>query len=89
MRAEREIICDFAGQIAETWFFRKRPRFGMDSDNQSAVDMACRLCGSKQTAEAYMKYCFLASQDLVRANFKAVQAVAVALSERKTSAIKT
>jgi hypothetical protein len=80
--AECYIISCFAGQIAEEKFLGRRPRYGMRADNQSAVEMAFRLHGSQETSEAYLRYCFSASRDLVNANWKGIEAVANALIER-------
>ena len=85
LRVEREIIADFAGQLSEGKFRGRRPRFGMHSDNQAAVDLAFRFIrGSRDTVEAYLRYCFLSARDLVDANWRAVEVVAKALSERET-----
>ena len=40
LHGERLIVTNFAGQIAEAKFRRRRPRYGMHGDNQSDVDMA-------------------------------------------------
>jgi hypothetical protein len=40
-------------------FQDRRPRSGMEGDNQTAVDMAFRLGSSVETTEAYLRYCFL------------------------------
>jgi hypothetical protein len=65
LRAQRHIITSFAGQHAEAKFRGRPPRFGMESDNQNAVDMALRLCGSQETTQAYLRYCGLVGRDLV------------------------
>src|SRR5687768_10085396 len=53
MRGERHIIVSLAGQIAEAKYRGRRPSWGMDGDNQIAVDMASRFCGSEHTAHAF------------------------------------
>ena len=75
---------DFAGQIAEAKFLGRRPRYGMHCDNQNAVDMAFRFCGSQETREAYLKYCFLVSRDLVNLRWSDIKLLAAALLERQT-----
>jgi ATP-dependent Zn protease len=84
LHAERHIITAFAGQIAEAKFLGRRVRYGMKRDNEGAVDLGIRMCGSSEVREAYLRYCFLASRNLVDANWKAIEAVAEALLERRT-----
>jgi hypothetical protein len=84
LRLEHHIIVSFAGQLAEAKFRGRRPRWGMDGDNQQAVEMAYRVCGSRETAEAYLHYCLLASRDLVNVRWREIQALAAALLERNT-----
>ena len=61
-----------------------RPRYGMQSDNRNAVDLALYVCGSQETTDAYLHFCFLASRDLVNVFWVAIEAVAAALLERTT-----
>lgn len=56
----------------------------MHSDNQGVVELAVPLFGSQETTQAYLKYCFWASRDLVKANWRAIEAVAAVLLERGT-----
>jgi hypothetical protein len=84
LRLERHIITSFAGQIAETKFRGRRPRFGMHSDNQIAVDMAFRLGGSRETLEAYLKYCWCRSHDVVNGCWRQIEAMAAALLQKQT-----
>jgi ATP-dependent Zn protease len=84
MRIQRHILISFAGQIAEAEFLGRKPRYGMEHDNQSAVDMASFVTGSVETTEAYLKYCFAASNELIKVNWQNVTAVASALLERET-----
>jgi hypothetical protein len=63
----------------------RHPRWGMHGDDQKAVDMALHLCGgSVKTAEAYLKYCWCMSEELVDLHWGEIQALAAALLERKT-----
>jgi hypothetical protein len=84
LRGERHIMAGFAGQIAEGKYRGRRPRYGMDSDNDSAVNMAMYFCGTTDTTEAFMHFCFLSSRDLTIKSWWAVKAVAKALLERMT-----
>jgi ATP-dependent Zn protease len=84
LRAQRHIITSFAGQLAEAKLRGRPPRFGMESDNQNAVDMAFRFCGSRETTEAYLRYCWLMARDLVNERWPQIEALAAALMERET-----
>jgi hypothetical protein len=84
MLAERHIIVDFAGQIAETRFLGSNPRFGMHEDNYHAVDLALYFCGSRKTWEAYLDYCFEASRDIVNSQLRVIEATATVLLVRQT-----
>jgi hypothetical protein len=85
LRGERHIIVGFAGQLAEAKFRGKHPRYGIESDNSSAVDMAFHLCnGSAKIAEAYLRYCWCVAESDVAMRWREIQAVAAALLERKT-----
>jgi len=79
--AQGRIIELFAGQIAEAKFRGRKPRWGLQSDNQQAVDLAMYLCGSQETMQAYLNFCFLASRDLVNGFWSQIQAVAWGLME--------
>lgn len=84
LRAERHIVMDFAEQLAEARFRERRPRYGMGADNQSALDMAFRLGGSAETVEAYLRYCWCRSNDLVIMRWREIVAVAAALVAHRT-----
>src|SRR5579862_2797006 len=43
---ERSIMGYFAGQLAEAKYRGRKPRYGMHSDNQAAVEMGFRICGT-------------------------------------------
>ena len=81
---ESEIIASFAGQIAEAKFREQRPRYGFHSDNQSAVDLAFHVCGSNETVNAYLKYCWCASTDIVNWRWREIIALADALLKTPT-----
>jgi hypothetical protein len=81
---EQHIIVSFAGQLAEGKFRGKAPRYGMRSDDQKAVDLAIRVCGSEETTNAYLKYCWFASRDIVNVRWPEIQAVALALMKQET-----
>lgn len=82
---ERRIIVCFAGQIAEAKFLGRQPRYGMEQDNDQAIDFASSLLGGQQdTFDAYIRYCWLTTRDIVNLHWRDIEAVAVALVERKT-----
>jgi hypothetical protein len=86
MRAERDILTYLAGEIAQARFLRKRPRWGhgASSDNDTAVDMAFHLFESKETIEAYLKYCCQRAKDLVDCSWSEIERLAQALVEKRT-----
>jgi hypothetical protein len=84
IHAERHIIVDLAGQIAEEKFLGKRPRYGMQSDNQNAVGLAFRIGGSEETVDAYLKYCWCAARDCVNVRWKEIESVAAAVVDGET-----
>lgn len=84
LHAERHIVMGLAGQLAEKKFLSRRPRCGMEGDNQNAADLALCFCGSEETATAFLKYCFMVARDWVNADWAGIQAVAGALAERET-----
>jgi hypothetical protein len=85
LRLQDHMIISFAGQIAETLYRGRRPRFGYDSDNRSAVDMAFRAGGSEKTVNALLRYCWCASEDTVNFLWQMgqIQSLAKALLDRK------
>ena len=82
--AERHIIASFSGQLAEAKHAGRSPRYGMHSDNRFAVDMATFFCGSTETTEAYLRFCFFSSRDLVIRWWSLIEAVATELLKRET-----
>ena len=88
LHIEQDIIIGFAGQLAQAKFRGERPRYGMHGDNRQAVDMASYRGGSTKTTEAYLRYCWCASEDLVSMRWREIQAVADALLERQTISYK-
>ena len=82
--AENRIITDFAGQISEGRHLNKNPRYGMHSDNQNAVDLAYQMFNTRVTVEAYLRFCFSVSRDIVESNWNAIRNVASVLTNRIT-----
>jgi hypothetical protein len=82
LRAEAEIMSLFAGQIAEAKFRGRKPRFGMESDNQHAVEFG-RYFASGDTLEAFLHFLFLSSRDLVNRRWREIGWVAEELLSGK------
>ncbi len=83
-RAERHIVCSFAGQLAHAKFLGRRG-WGMEQDDREAVGYGLYLrCTSTEAREAYLHYCFLTARDLVKTQWRGIQAVARALLQRST-----
>jgi hypothetical protein len=86
MYAERHIITGYAGQIAHARLIGKAPRFGMPSDGaasdmEDVAELAALVHYPGETWRAYLRYCFLASRDLVTRDFPNIERVAAALIE--------
>jgi hypothetical protein len=79
-----EIAQGFAGQIAEWKYRGKRPRFGMQDDNQKAFDLALKLTGGGKTTGAFLEYCWCCAEDFVNSNWSKIQLVAAELAKGKT-----
>ena len=84
MNIERSIIIGFAGKCAYLKKARKRQSWGHWADDQKSVGLALELCGDPETAEAYLRYCFLAARRLTESYWPEIQAVAAALLRRGT-----
>lgn len=82
-RIKRKIIAGFAGQHAEAKFRGRNPRWGMDSDNQAAVDLAFYVC-SPVTVNAYLRDCWHTSRDVVSESWCDIQTVATSLLVSET-----
>jgi hypothetical protein len=81
---ERSIIVRIAGQLAEARFIGKRTRYGMRSDNKRTLGLAFYMGGSGKTTNAYLRYCWSASEDLVTMRWSEIKLVAAALLEKQT-----
>jgi hypothetical protein len=84
MYAEHLIVVGFAWQIAEAKFRGRHPRFGMHGDNRSAVNMAIWFQEPGKQLDAYLRYCWCVSENLVNFRWSEIEALAVALLERET-----
>jgi ATP-dependent Zn protease len=88
LHGERHIVGSLAGQISEAKFRRKQPRYGMESDNRQAVDIAFELCGSQQASQKFLDYCYAVSKDIVKGSWPDIKTVATALLARETLSYK-
>jgi hypothetical protein len=68
-----------AGQIAQSKAMKQTIRFGIWSDNSSAVDLAMYMCGSKRTTNAFLNYCWCSTQDMIDTFWNDIRAIAAAL----------
>jgi ATP-dependent Zn protease len=82
-RNECHIVVSLAGHIAESKFLGKHPRYGMESDDYHAIDMADYLDGSSKTRTAFLHYCWSQSDDLMVRFSRQVKAVAVSLLKHR------
>jgi hypothetical protein len=84
-KIEAHIRISFAGSIAQRKFKGRAPRRIASRDDASAVDMACRVCGSMKAAEHFVNWLY---EETVRMldqpfNWRFVEAVAAELLEHK------
>lgn len=86
LRIRNEIIQGFAGQIAEWKYRGKRPRSGMQDDNQKAFDLALKLTGVGKTTGAFLEYCWCCAEHFVNSNWSNIQLVAGELASGNTLA---
>lgn len=77
--AEKQIIADFAGKIAESRFVRRNVREGIWKDYKDAFNMACYFCSTPKTANTFLHFLFSMARDLIASRWWAVVAVANAL----------
>lgn len=83
--AERMIVCLLAGHIAERAACKKRRPRGSEADFRAALDLAVRLMGSIEQAEAYLHSLYARTRQLIelQCNWRAVEALANVLLDRK------
>jgi ATP-dependent Zn protease len=82
--AERRIVIAFAGQIAEARLAGSLPRDGMHADNADAVDFASSVLGDPEIVEAFLHYCWVRTESLVKLRWREIESVAAALLENET-----
>jgi ATP-dependent Zn protease len=84
MNVERYIVMCFAGELAEARFRSEHPKWGMESDDERALEMSLHICGNEEIARAFRHYCWCLSRALVAQHWREIEAMATALLERKT-----
>jgi hypothetical protein len=87
-KAEREVVIDMAGPIAERIACGRRQWRGTGSDLLSApraIELASQVCNSHDAARAYLKYLWLDTRDqlVVPAMWHAVQLLAAELVDHR------
>jgi hypothetical protein len=87
-KAEREVVIDMAGPIAEKIARGQRQWRGTGSDLLSApraIELASQVCESHDAARAYLKYLWLDTRDalLDPAHWSGVQVLAADLIDRR------
>lgn len=85
-KLEREIIISFGGHAAEEVLTGKRYRKAFRSDFESIAAMVLQVHDDVELRDAYFKYLYLKTRELLGRplNWMSVEAVAKALLERKT-----
>ena len=85
LRAERVIMICLAGPIAQKHAFPRSFRYGHASgDNDRAVDLALRLCGSGEMATAYLRWLNIKTSGLVECRWPFIERVAERLLREDT-----
>jgi hypothetical protein len=81
---EREILCCFAGGIAEGHFRGRRNHVGARTDRKCALELASRLCGDLNETRAYLRWLLLRTRNLVLSQWPGVKRVAAELLVHRT-----
>ncbi len=84
-RIEDNIVISFAGGIAQRKFHKRGfRRYHTSCDDQSAIDLAFRLDGHKEAAEAYLHWLYIIARFLVDGHWKEIRAGATELIQHMT-----
>ncbi|RUW01101.1 MULTISPECIES: hypothetical protein [unclassified Mesorhizobium] len=87
MRAKIEalIIVTLAGDIAQRKHQAKSVRrWHASADRQQAADLALSICGSGESATAYLAWLDIVTRNIVEGRWSVIERVAAALLERET-----
>lgn len=87
MRAKIEscLIMTLAGDAAQRKFAPRSSRnWQTSSDRESATDMALAVCGTGESATAYIAWLAIVTRDLIQSRWQSVERVAAALLEKET-----
>jgi ATP-dependent Zn protease len=84
MDVERYIVMCFAGELAEARFRGEHPKWGMESDDERAIEISLNMCGNEEIAGAFRHYCWCLSRALVARHWREIETLTTALLERKT-----
>ncbi len=84
-RIEDKVVISLAGGIAQRKFHKRGYwSYHTSSDNQSAVDLALRVNGTTEAADAYLHWLYICARQLVECHWKDICAVANELKGHKT-----
>jgi ATP-dependent Zn protease len=84
MDVERYVVMCFAGELAEARFCGEHPKWGMESDDERAIEISLNICGNEEIAGAFRHYCWCLSRALVAQHWREIETLTTALLERKT-----
>jgi hypothetical protein len=75
MNVERYVVMRFAGELAEARFSGEHPTWGMESDDERAIEISLHICGNEEIAEAFRHYCWCLSRALVAQHWREIEAL--------------
>jgi hypothetical protein len=85
LAAERNIMVSIAGEIAQRKAFPRSVRsWQMDGDYAQMAELALRVCGSSEQANAFLKWLRIRTNDLVNAHWRSVEYLAKVLLQENT-----
>lgn len=85
IKAEKFIIVTLAGDIAQRRFNPRSSRtWQTTSDRALAADLALTVCGSGESATAYLAWLSIRARDIIHGRWDTVEKVARLLLDRKT-----
>lgn len=84
-KIERNIIVTLAGDIAQRKFAPRSSRsWQLTADRSAASNMALSVCGTGESATAYLAWLYIVARDQVHGRWNLVERVASALLDRET-----
>lgn len=84
-KVERWIVMTLAGDIAQRKFASRSSRtWQTTADRLTATDLALSVCGSGESATAYIAWLQIVAREIIEARWVFVERVATALLEKET-----